>query len=181
MGRKTDREFAERRFRSVFSHLGAVTDYAWRRGSADAEAIAAETMAIAWRRLADVPTGDPRPWLYATARNLVWVEVRKAGRSAAAHVREREQSVPPPEVVMLDPELGEALRSLSRLDQEALFLVTWEDLTPAQAAVSLGINPAAFRVRLLRARRRLRASLVESSPESRRQAPPTRVDVEGTK
>ncbi|HET7808888.1 MAG TPA: hypothetical protein VFK71_10330 [Gaiellaceae bacterium] len=34
-----------------------------------------------------------------------------------------------------------------------------EDLTSAQAARSLGINPTAFRVRLLRARRRLRAKL----------------------
>ena len=28
-------------------------------------------MAIAWRRLADVPGDDPRPWLIATARNLL--------------------------------------------------------------------------------------------------------------
>ena len=61
----------EARFRIVFSHLGAITAYARRRGSVDPDALAAEVMTIAWRRLADVPRDDPRPWLYATARNLV--------------------------------------------------------------------------------------------------------------
>ena len=65
----------------------------------------------------------------------------------------------PPEVLELDPELGVALRSLSALDREALLLVAWEDLTPTQAARSLGISPVAFRVRLLRARRRIRSKL----------------------
>ena len=68
---------------------------------------------------------------------------------------------PPPEVVELDPRLACALRSLSPVDCEALLLVAWEDLTPTKAARSLGISPTAFRVRLLRARRRLRAKLDE--------------------
>jgi hypothetical protein len=55
-----DRGAAEERFRAVFSHLGSVTAYARRRGSRDADAIAAEAMTIAWRRLADVPHDDPK-------------------------------------------------------------------------------------------------------------------------
>ena len=39
--------------------------------------------------------------------------------------------------------------------------IAWEDLTPTKAARSLRISPTAFRVRLLRARRRLRAKLDE--------------------
>jgi DNA-directed RNA polymerase specialized sigma24 family protein len=66
-------------------------------------------------------------------------------------------------VLELDPELGDTLRSLSPTDREALLLVAWEDLTPTQAARSLGIRPAAFRVRLLRARRRLRSRLEEAA------------------
>ena len=46
---------AESRFRDVFSNLGAITAYARRRGSTDADAIAAETMTIAWRRRDLVP------------------------------------------------------------------------------------------------------------------------------
>ncbi len=156
-----DRQTAEERFRAVFSHLGAVAAYARRRGNRDADAVAAEVMTIAWRRLADVPVDDPRPWLYATARNLVLADARRSSLAATGEPGMLVDAAPAPEVLELDPALGAALRSLSRLDREALLLVAWEDLTPAQAARSLGINPTAFRVRLLRARRRLRAKLGE--------------------
>jgi len=52
----------EAEFRVVFSHLGAVIAYARRRGSRDAEALGADVMTVAWRRLSDVPKDDPRPW-----------------------------------------------------------------------------------------------------------------------
>jgi RNA polymerase sigma factor (sigma-70 family) len=162
-----DRHAAETRFRAVFSHLGAVAAYARRRGSKDADAVAAEVMTIAWRRLADVPRDDPLPWLYATARNLVLADLRRGSRAAGEIAGE---VAPAPEVFELDPTLATALRSLSRLDREALLLVAWEDLTPRQAARSLGINPAAFRVRLLRARRRLQAKLEDASAGRRCEA-----------
>lgn len=149
----------------MFAHLGAVAAYARRRGSRDADAVAAEVMTIAWRRLSDVPRDDPRPWLYATARNVVRADARRSARAVGYGADEPEDLAPPPELPELDPALSEALRSLSRLDREALLLVAWEDLTPAQAARSLGINATAFRVRLLRARRRLRARL-EEAPNS---------------
>jgi DNA-directed RNA polymerase specialized sigma24 family protein len=47
----------------VFSFLGDVAAYARRRGYRDADAITAETMTIAWGRLADVPLDNPRRWL----------------------------------------------------------------------------------------------------------------------
>jgi RNA polymerase sigma factor (sigma-70 family) len=156
---KSDRQSAEARFREVFSHLGAVTAYARRRGSRDPDGIAAEAMTIAWRRLADVPAEDPLPWLYGTARNLVFAEARRSASSAAAELEVEHVDQPP---VELDPTLDRALRELSQLDREALLLVAWEDLTPGQAAKALGISPVAFRVRLLRARRRFRASLEEA-------------------
>jgi RNA polymerase sigma-70 factor (ECF subfamily) len=175
-----DRQSAEAQFRTVFSHLGAVTAYARRRGSKDADAIAAEVMTIAWRRLADVPKDDARPWLYATARNLVLAEARRTVMTDGNGVGELEQIEPGTERHELDPGLSQALRALSRLDQEALLLIAWEDLTPSQAARVLGINPAAFRVRLLRARRRLRESLEASDVEGRRPAHLAQLDVEGT-
>jgi RNA polymerase sigma factor (sigma-70 family) len=168
-----DRRAAEERFREVFAHLGAVTAYARRRGSRDPDGIAAEAMSIAWRRLADVPRDDPLPWLYATARNLLLAERRATGRTA---VSEPEPSVPAPEIQDLDAQLDRALRSLSPTDREALLLVAWEDLAPAQAARALKLNPTAFRVRLLRARRRLRAAL----EEERQPAQLVQIDVEGT-
>jgi len=171
-----DRPSAEARFREVFSHLGAVTAYARRRGSRDPDGIAAEAMTIAWRRLDDVPADDPLPWLYGTARNLVLAEARRSAPAAAATPEAGHVDQPP---VELDPTLDRALRELSQLDREALLLVAWEDLTPGQAAKALGISPVAFRVRLLRARRRFRASLEEAQA-----SPPSphlnHLDVEGT-
>jgi RNA polymerase sigma-70 factor (ECF subfamily) len=162
----SDRRAAEERFRPVFAHLAAVAAYARRRGSRDADAVAAEVMTIAWRRLSEVPRDDPCPWLYATARNLVRVDARRSARAAAYGSGEPRDLAPPPEIPELDHALADALRSLSRLDREALLLVAWEDLTPTQAARSLGINATAFRVRLLRARRRLRTRLDEASNAS---------------
>ena len=170
----TDRRTAEERFREIFAHLGAVTAYARRRGSRDADGIAAETMSIAWRRLADVPRDEPLPWLYATARNLLLNERRTASRSTTAEVP--EPSVPAEELRGLDPQLDRALRSLCPADREALLLVAWEGLEPTQAARALGLKPTAFRVRLLRARRRFRAAL----EEERQPAPLVQLDVEGT-
>jgi RNA polymerase sigma-70 factor, ECF subfamily len=171
MGRNLEAEF-----QTVFTNLGAVTAYARRRGSTDPESLAAEVMTIAWRRLADVPKDDPRPWLYATARNLLLAEARRTVRA---------RSVPAPDLVAgtleprgLDPELAHALRSLSSSELEALLLVAWEDLTPSQAAKALGISAVAFRVRLLRARRRLQALLAEG--ENDHPASLAQLDVEGT-
>jgi RNA polymerase sigma-70 factor (ECF subfamily) len=169
---------SEMEFQAVFSHLGAVTAYARRRGSRDADGLAAEVMTIAWRRLEDVPQDDPRPWLYATARNLLFAEARRTARDRSA--------APIPELVAealephgLDPELAKALRLLSSSDLEALLLVAWEDLTPTQAAKALGISAVAFRVRLLRARRRLRA-LLDDAAANDHPASMAQLDVEGT-
>lgn len=159
MTQPLDRRAAEERFRGVFSNLGAVAAYARRRGSKDADAVAAEVMTIAWRRLGDVPQDDPRPWLYATARNLVLADARRTPALAAGEPVADGEGHGAPAVLELDPGLGIALRSLSALDREALLLVAWEDLTPTQAARSLGVSPVAFRVRLLRARRRIRSKL----------------------
>lgn len=153
----TDRSAIEARFAEVFAHLGLLAAYARRRQAQDSDGIAAEAMAIAWRRLADVPRDDPRPWLIATARNLVLAERRRHG---AAPRDLEDLDLPAPEELPappldLDPELEVALAALSPQDREALLLVAWEDLTPAGAAASLGISTGAFRVRLHRARRRL--------------------------
>jgi RNA polymerase sigma-70 factor, ECF subfamily len=175
MSNHFERQSAEARFQEVFSHLGAVTAYARRRGSRDPDGVAAEAMTIAWRRLADVPADDPLPWLYGTARNLVLVEARRAAPSAASTAEPEHVDAQPFE---LDPALDSALRALSQPDREALFLVAWEDLTPGQAAKALGISAVAFRVRLLRARRRLRARLEAQAVAP--SAPMKHLDVEGT-
>ena len=150
----------EARFEAIFRNLGAVAAYARRRGSRDPDALAAEVMTIAWRRLDRVPRDDPAPWLYATARNLLLAERRGLPPTTGAPP---DVAAPATDLVSLDPAIDRALRALSPTDREALLLVAWEDLTPTQAARALGMKATAFRVRLLRARRRLQAALAEDA------------------
>jgi RNA polymerase sigma-70 factor, ECF subfamily len=150
---------AEARFREVFVHLPEVVAYLRRRGCRDPEGVGAEVLTIAWRKLADVPIDDARPWLFATARNLLLAERRKASVADGRGGIPEMAGDAVPEVEILDPELERCLRALSVRDREALLLVAWEDLTPALAARSLGVSQAAFRVRLHRSRMRLRRLL----------------------
>jgi DNA-directed RNA polymerase specialized sigma24 family protein len=50
-----------------------------------------------------------------------------------------------------------ALAGLSPAEREAVLLVTWEGLSPVEAARVVDCSTPAFHVRLFRARRRLRA------------------------
>ena len=101
---------------------------------------------------------DPRPWLFVTARNLLMAERRRNSRRAQAD-RALARPEATPAVESTDPAVTRTLQRLPERDREALLLIAWEDLTPAQAAEALGIAPVAFRVRLLRARRRFARSL----------------------
>jgi RNA polymerase sigma-70 factor (ECF subfamily) len=65
-------------------------------------------------------------------------------------------------------ELARAFATLSEADRELLSLVAWEGLTRDELAVALGTNRAAVRLRLHRARKRLRDAL-----------PPTQVRLSG--
>jgi RNA polymerase sigma-70 factor, ECF subfamily len=119
--------------------------------------VAAECMTIAWRRLDEVPA-DALPWLLGCARRVVLAEWRGEARTTAP-VELGDVAFEAPEPAGLDFNLATALRSLAPIDREALLLVAWDDLTPAQAARALGITQVAFRVRLHRARRRCAAAL----------------------
>lgn len=57
------------------------------------------------------------------------------------------------------PALRTALGVLTPGDREVLLLVAWEQLTPAEAAATLGIPAGTARSRLHRARAQLRAEL----------------------
>ena len=159
---QSDRSGVEARFAEVFAHLGYIASYARHRGARDADDIAGEAMAVAWRRLADIPVDDPRPWLINTARNLLMAERRQEPATGNQSLGDLEVEAPPeplPPELDLDAELAGALRALSEESREALLLIAWDDLTPVQAARSLGISRTAFRARLHRARRRLREEL----------------------
>ena len=139
--------------------------YCRRRGSRDPAAIADETIALAWEQKEKLDFRRCRPWLLTTARNLLFDEYRARRKSFPMDPGEIVQADPREEpdyeVETLDHQLGQALEALSVSDREAILLVAWEELTPAEAARSMGIRPATFRVRLHRARSRLKKALEE--------------------
>jgi RNA polymerase sigma factor (sigma-70 family) len=159
-------------FERVYRESGtAVLGYALRRSASreDALDVVAETFATAWRRRADMPPdpADARPWLFGIARNCLANALR--GNHRAGRLGERLAGAFRPDAVP-DPatlheqsadarRVREALQILSEEDRELLTLIAWEGLTPAQVAAALGLSAGTARVRLHRARGRLRAAL----------------------
>lgn len=158
------------RFDALFrEHHLAVRAYARRRVPPEAvDDIVSETFLVLWRRLDDVP--EPAlPWLLTVARNAAGTERRGVVRrerlwrkAQSLHV----DSYDPDEPVIGGERIVAALGRLRERDREALTLVAWDGLTPAEAAAVLGEPSVRFRQRLHRAGRRLRAQLAaEPGPE----------------
>ncbi len=167
------------RYERVYRESGtAILGYSLRRCDSreDAFDVVAETFATAWRRRDEMPddADEARAWLFGIARNLLANADRSSSRASRLGDRLAtffvDESVPDPAVVFERSahvrQMRAALQSLSEDDRELLTLIAWEGLTPAQAATALGLATGTARVRLHRARTRLRAFLSAStSPE----------------
>jgi RNA polymerase sigma-70 factor (ECF subfamily) len=163
---------AAERFEDAYRSSGtALLGYALRRSLSrdDALDVVAETFATAWRRRTDMP-GDAlevRPWLFGIARRCLANAARGTHRSGRLGERLAVslKDVPLPDPSTLHEHraetrrVREALDELSPDDRELVTLVAWEGLTPTEAAAALGLTPGTARVRLHRARTRLRAVL----------------------
>ncbi len=172
MGRVRQRHKDESAYRRLFTdHFDAVTGYAMRRAApADAADVVAETMLVAWRRLAEVPAEPAtRPWLLGVARRVLANqrrgELRKAGLSdrlaADLGLLHTTLAPDPADTAIERRRLQAALDALSPDDREVILMSVWEGLSPAQLAVVFDIPPVTARTRLHRARSRFR-SAVES-------------------
>jgi RNA polymerase sigma-70 factor (ECF subfamily) len=130
-----------------------------------AEDVAAETFLVAWRRLDDVPDEpmDARAWLFGVARHTIMNTRRGSDRRRALAVRLAATPLTAgdgaADLVAQQVDLAAGWSQLSEIHQEALALAVLDGLAAPQAAVVLGISPVAFRLRLSRARRALRAHL----------------------
>jgi RNA polymerase sigma factor (sigma-70 family) len=163
----------EDQFREVYDrHYAAVLGYALRRADSrdDAADVVAETFLITWRRLDDLPAGDDALlWLYATARRVLANQVRATGRrrrltdrlGAQLIVRSSEAH----DTSGFVSAVGTALGRLNEADRELLLLAAWEELDAAQIGEVLGCSRSAARVRLHRARQRLRRELDREDPK----------------
>ncbi len=149
------------RFERIFhAEYAAVLRYAAMRADLDiAKDAAAQTFLVAWRRRSEIPD-PPRAWLLGVTRRTL-ADLRRsrrrqedvrsrlaAGEAAGAHAYDSPTTEGDRELV------GSALDQLGDADAEALRLVYWDDLSCREAAEILGCSVTAFKVRLLRARRR---------------------------
>lgn len=145
--------------------------YLARRAPIDeVEDLFADTMVVAWRRLADIPEGAEVAWIFGVARRVLANHRRGAGRLARlveratlAHPR-----VSPGLILGADPQLASAMARLSGSDAEILRLAVLEELAPREIAIALGISANAASIRLHRAKGRLRELLEPSARKSAR-------------
>ena len=136
------------------------------------EDVAAETFLTVWRRIDDLPTdaSQARAWTFGIARNCALNALRSTGRQDSLEVRIAQHARPlhlvavtggqdTADAIEARVDLAAAWRRLSADDQETLALTALDDLSSVEAGQVLGISAAAYRVRLMRARRTLRALL----------------------
>lgn len=172
-GRKHDGlvpgDLAERRdrFEAEYEALYApISGYVLRRvrQPEDAAEVIAETFATLWRRFDACPRGDElRPWLYGVARRVI-ANQRRGQRRRTALAERLVAHLDPIAVDAVRPlettsALARAFASLPESDRELLSLIAWEGLTREELAVALGTSRPAVRLRVHRARKRLREAL----------------------
>jgi RNA polymerase sigma-70 factor (ECF subfamily) len=134
-----------------------------------AEEIAQETFVRVWVMPGEVRGGTVKAYLLTIARNLYLAEWRRAGRHVALDC-DLPDPKPGPEAAAwgrheLDAVLA-ALQGLPEADRTALLLHVQDGLSYAAIGSALGLSTAAVKVRVHRARIKLRemCSRTEDTP-----------------
>ena len=145
-------------------HYRPIHDFCRRRVTSDlVDDAVSETFLTAWRRLDDVPTGDEAlVWLYRVAYRGVGHQWRSTARRQ--RLEDRLRSVVHRPASAADDSIVDghehhlvlaAAARLNNTDVEVLRLVAWEQLSFADIAALLEIEPNAVRQRLQRAKQNL--------------------------
>ncbi len=170
IGQSMEQTDARRRLEALFTaHHAELMAFVRRRGAdASAEDLVADAFIVAWRRLDDIPAGAERAWLFGVARRLLANARRgqRRGMKAVELLAADARSSPAVETGV-SSELTAALARLREADREVLTLAAWEELTPAEIGVVLGITANAAAIRLHRARARFASALEHGVKESR--------------
>ena len=149
-------------------HVWTVHGWFRRRLEWAANDLTAEAFAQAWlsrRSFRDEADGSALPWLFGIARNVA----RESARRNEVETRARRRLGLPTDLASeegydaverrLSPRtaLAEALETLPEHEREALELRVVDELPYPEVAERLGVRPAAARLRVSRALRRLSA------------------------
>ena len=179
--------------RPLFAYLGRLG-----LDRASAEDIAQETLLRGWRHIGrfDPSRATLSTWLHAIARNLAFEALSQKARLVPAEpvALELLEGGTTPDAAFeareRDLQLSKAMRELSLDDRSALALAYSQGLDMAQAAAVEGCSEATFRVRLHRARERLKSALalrvgahaqpIESKPSHKLDVAKTRRRRDGT-
>jgi RNA polymerase sigma-70 factor (ECF subfamily) len=135
------------------------------RNAEDAADVLAETYLIAWQKLEKVPQGErARLWLFGIARNLLMkgASRSRSGNALVERLANELRSVEPAHLPLENERrdaLHAVLAALAVRDREILTMTAWEGLTPKQIAKVMGTSANVVRVRLHRARARLKRKL----------------------
>ena len=168
-------EAAEGAFAELYRrHVSTVHAWFRRRLEWAASDLTAETFAQAWlsrRSFRDEAEGSALPWLFGIARNVA----RESARRDAVETRARRRLGLPTDLATEDgyaaveerlsprEALAQGLEALPEHERQALELRVVDELPYEQVADRLGVRPAAARLRVSRALRRLSLSLKEDS------------------
>jgi RNA polymerase sigma factor (sigma-70 family) len=153
------------RFEALYAeHRARVLRYVLRRtdGADDAADVVAETFLVVWRRIDQAPVDHAHLWLYGVARRVL-ANHRRGERRRTRLADQLQSDLAGREAPLAGDEafaeLAAAFRSLPDGDREVLALEAWEQLDAGEIAAVLGCSRNAARIRLHRARRRLRAAM----------------------
>lgn len=156
-----DEAWFDRIFRA---HAVQLYRYFVRRAPRDeADDLAAEVFATAWRRRADVPDGAELAWLYRTAGFVLANHQRKGRPIPVASVPEELDDCDPATLALTDESIRDVLAGLGARDRRILILHAWEGLDAEQLALVLGISRGGADAALSRARSRLREAWATSA------------------
>ncbi|WP_231496040.1 RNA polymerase sigma factor [Cellulomonas sp. HZM] len=143
----------------VRTHATPLHRYLARRvDRSDVEDLAADVLAVAWRRRDEVPDGHELAWVYRTAGFVVANHRRKQRPVLVADVPDEPDDDDPALRAVRDDEVRTALAALSPRDRQIVLLHAWEGLTGEALAAVLGITRGGADAALSRARSRLAAA-----------------------
>ncbi len=157
-------------------HIAKVMAFAVRR-CARPEDVADLVSAVFLAAISSTSRFDPErgravPWLLGIAAHESARTYRRRRREAAAMERlkgrtlldddDHERLAARIDAARLAPRVRDALMALTGTERQMVELTSLEQLTPAEAAVALGIRPSTARMRLNRARKKLQRALGDS-------------------
>ena len=155
----------DERFRALFgTNFEDVWRFARRRcgSSSDADDIAAQVFAVAWRRRDDAPAETVRLWLFGVARNVLANHHRSDDRGRRLRRRLAGERLAPVTGWLgdvatddRDDRLHRAIGQLNDDDREVLIMRYWDELAVTEIAALLDRTPNAVSMRLHKTRRRL--------------------------